>query len=60
MLKALRHAGLLVVAIHQHMTGEAPRIIFLHYWGVGSTSELAHGIESALRQTAISGQSPGR
>ena len=30
-LKALRHADIQIVAIHQHMTGEVPRIMFLHY-----------------------------
>ena len=50
-LKALRHAGILIVAIHQHMTGEEPRIVFLHYWGVGPVEELARGLRSALEQT---------
>lgn len=47
-LKALRHAGIEVVAIHQHMTGESPRIMFLHYWGVGRVEQLAKGLKSAL------------
>lgn len=47
-LKALRKAGLQVVAIHQHMVGESPRMMFLHYWGVGRTVDLAHGLKSAL------------
>src|SRR5213079_3328401 len=34
-LKSLRKSGINVVAIHQHMTGEQPRVLFLHYWGVG-------------------------
>jgi hypothetical protein len=50
-LKALRRAGILVVAIHQHMTGEEPRILFLHYWGFGRTEDLARGLRSALDQT---------
>jgi hypothetical protein len=50
-LKELRKAGILVVAIHQHMTGEEPRIMFLHYWGVGTTEALARGLKSALDQT---------
>ena len=50
-LKALRRAGILVVAIHHHMTGEEPRILFLHYWGFGRTEELARGLRSALDQT---------
>jgi hypothetical protein len=51
-LKALRGAGIDIVAIHQHMTGESPRIMFLHYWGVGSTQSLARGLRAALDKTA--------
>ena len=47
-LKALRGADINIVAIHQHMTGEAPRIMFLHYWGVGPTTALAKGLKAAL------------
>jgi len=47
-LKALRGAGINVVAIHNHMTEEAPRTIFLHYWGVGATEQLAKGVKAAL------------
>jgi uncharacterized protein DUF1259 len=52
-LKTLRGAGINIVAIHQHMTGEEPRIIFLHYWGVGTTEALAKGLRGALDQTAV-------
>lgn len=47
-LKALRAADISVVAIHNHMEGEQPRAIFLHYWGVGPTRELGKGIRNAL------------
>ena len=47
-LKALRGAGINVVAIHNHMTEEAPRTVFLHYWGVGATEQLAKGVKAAL------------
>ena len=47
-LKALRGANIHIVAIHNHMTGEEPRIMFLHFWGVGPTTELAQGIRAAL------------
>jgi hypothetical protein len=47
-LKALRGAGINIVAIHQHMTMESPRVVFLHYWGVGSTRTLATGLTAAL------------
>ena len=51
-LKALRSAGIDIVAIHQHMTGEKPRVMFLHFWGVGSTDALAAGLRAALDKTA--------
>jgi len=47
-LKALRRAGIRIVAIHNHMIGESPRLVFLHFWGVGSTRKLAQGLSSAL------------
>ena len=47
-LKALRGAGIDIVAIHQHMNGESPRIMFLHYWGVGPPPTLAKGLKAAL------------
>jgi uncharacterized protein DUF1259 len=55
-LKALRRAGILIVAIHHHMTGEEPRILFLHYWGLGRTEDLARGLRSALDQTRHEGR----
>ena len=49
-LKALRSHGLDVVAIHHHMTGTNPMIIFLHYWGRGPADKLAAGFRAALDQ----------
>jgi len=50
-LKALRAGGIDVVAIHNHMTNENPRIMFLHYWGIGATEALAKTLKSALDKT---------
>ncbi len=47
-LKTLRKANIDIVAIHQHMTNEQPRIIFLHFWGAGKADELAKAIKAAL------------
>lgn len=47
-LKALRDADINIVAIHHHMSGETPRILFLHFWGVGTTQRLARGLKAAL------------
>ena len=44
------------MAIHQHMTGESPRVMFLHYWGVGPAEELAKGLRAALDRTGNSGK----
>jgi len=51
-LKALNNAAISIVAIHNHMTHEHPRCIFIHYWGHGTTKQLSHGIKNALRKTA--------
>jgi hypothetical protein len=47
-LKVLRAHGLDVVAIHHHMTGTAPVVIFLHYFGVGPADKLALGVRAAV------------
>jgi hypothetical protein len=55
-LKSLRGAGINVVAIHSHMTQESPRILFLHYWGRGKSSDLAQSVKRALDLTAWDGR----
>jgi len=47
-LNSLREAGIDIAAIHSHMTGEEPRIIFFHYWGRGPTQGIAQSIQKAL------------
>lgn len=51
-LKALRSGGIDIVAIHHHMSGEQPRILFLHYWGRGKALDLAATVKKALDLTA--------
>ena len=41
-------AGINIVALHNHMMMESPRMMFLHFWGVGSTEALAKGLKAAL------------
>ena len=50
-IKALVESGIEVVAVHNHMVHEQPRIIFLHYWGVGPVEKLSQGLKAALDQT---------
>jgi hypothetical protein len=49
-LKALRSNGIDVVAIHHHMIGTQPTVIFLHYWGKGDAQTLARGVKAAVDQ----------
>ena len=50
-IKALIESGIEVVAVHNHMVHEQPKIFFLHYWGVGNAEQLARGLKAALDQT---------
>ncbi|HSL19921.1 MAG TPA: DUF1259 domain-containing protein [Vicinamibacterales bacterium] len=56
-LKGLRGNGLDVVAIHHHMTGVQPVVIFLHYYGAGPAAKLAQGVRAAVD---VLGKGPGR
>jgi hypothetical protein len=46
-LRSLRANGINVVAIHHHMTGVTPVVIFLHYYGTGPAAKLAQAVRSA-------------
>jgi hypothetical protein len=37
-----------IIAIHQHMTHEQPRMMFFHYWGRGRAKDLAQAIKGAF------------
>jgi hypothetical protein len=50
-IKALVENSIEVVAVHNHMVHEQPRIFFLHYWGIGNAEKLAKGLRAALDQT---------
>lgn len=50
-VKALVENDIEVVALHNHMVHEEPRIFFLHYWGVGPAEKLAKGLRAALDET---------
>ncbi len=50
-VKTLIENGIEVVALHNHMVHEQPRIFFLHYWSVGNAEQLAKGLRAALDQT---------
>jgi hypothetical protein len=47
-LKNMLKEGINIVAIHQHMTREEPRILFLHYWAKGEAPNLAQALKRVL------------
>jgi len=47
-LKSLLKDKINIVAIHQHMTHEEPRIMFFHYWGRGHAKDLANAVKGGL------------
>jgi len=53
-IKTLIETGIEVVAVHNHMVHEQPKIFFLHYWGIGNAEQLAKGLKAALDQTGKS------
>ncbi|MCC9169151.1 DUF1259 domain-containing protein [Pontibacter harenae] len=55
-IAALRRNNLEVVALHNHMLGDDPRMIFLHYYGRGEASALARGFRAALDELGKHGK----
>lgn len=49
-VKSLRSNNIEVVALHNHMLGDNPRMIFLHYLGAGHAATLAQSFRAALDQ----------
>jgi hypothetical protein len=47
-MDALRYGGVEVVALHNHMTAESPRLFFMHFQGKGPVGELAKTFRRAI------------
>ena len=47
-IRTLRSGSIDIVAVHNHMLNEEPRIFFLHYWGTGKAEELARTVRQAF------------
>ncbi len=48
---ALETAGLEVTAIHNHLIGETPKVMYVHFSGHGEAAAMARGLKGALRKT---------
>jgi hypothetical protein len=47
-IDALRAGGIEIVALHNHMLGEQPQVMFMHYQGEGDAEALARTIRRGL------------
>ncbi|WP_373233356.1 DUF1259 domain-containing protein [Cohnella sp.] len=52
-IDGLRQGGLDVSALHNHMIGEKPRILYVHFQGMGDVSQLAQTIKGAIEKTTL-------
>lgn len=48
----LQAAGIEIAAIHNHLIGESPRVVYVHFSGHGDAAALAAGLKQALGRTA--------
>ena len=44
----LRSSGFDITAVHNHLMGETPRILYMHYMGHGAAAQLATSLHAAL------------
>lgn len=58
-MSGLRENELLVTAVHRHMLGEQPAVVFMHYMGEGDPVELARSLHGAFdRAPSARGRAP--
>ena len=50
-VRALQAGGLDVLAIHNHLIGESPQVVYLHFGGHGDAQQVAKALRSALDTT---------
>jgi hypothetical protein len=53
LIAALRDNGIEVTAIHNHMVGEEPRALFVHFWANDDAVKLANGLGAALKTVNV-------
>lgn len=57
---ALREAGIRVVALHNHMLLDRPRVMFFHFQARGDPAELASGLRAGLDAAGLTGAGGSR
>ncbi len=51
-VSALQANGLEITALHNHLVGETPEVMYLHFFGQGDGVALARGLHAAIAETA--------
>lgn len=57
-VSALQSGGLEVLAIHNHLIDEMPRLLYVHFHGRGAAADLGQALRAALKRTATSAAPP--
>ncbi len=50
-IRALQQNGIEVTSLHSHLLGEAPHVLFLHFWANDDAVRLARGLRAAIGLT---------
>jgi hypothetical protein len=57
-MEKLRSAGFEISAVHNHLIGETPHVMYMHYMGHGRAPELASSLHAALAVSKTSLEKP--
>ncbi|MGH9580697.1 MAG: DUF1259 domain-containing protein, partial [Terriglobales bacterium] len=57
-VSALESRGIQITAIHNHLSGEQPVVVFVHFWARGRGQDLARAVRLALLATGTPTEAP--
>jgi hypothetical protein len=58
-MEKLRAAGFEIMAVHNHLLEETPRVMYMHYMGQGNAAKLAESLRAALAVSETPLTKPG-
>jgi len=58
-VRALREHGIQVVALHNHLLDEEPRLFFMHFWANDDAVQLARGLRGGAGPDPLLQGGPG-
>jgi hypothetical protein len=58
-IDALQKGGISQTALHNHLSGDTPHVVYLHIEGTGQPAALANGVHDALTKTTTPLGAPG-